>query len=135
MGDLLIRLLGLSRGRSPPSFPLSSICCWMDSAQGSSQQLPIKKQEDDDRAPKQEVKPVVKTLNRVPRMAIIFDIHRLLTLFCMLSRCLCTSLCMALLRLPNCAVAECVQKAKNALRGRRQPSMSPMSKYWAGLPF
>ena len=75
MGDLLIRLLGVSRGRSLPSFPLSSICCWMDSAQGSSQKLPIKKQEDDDRAPKQEVKPVVKTLNRVPRMAIIFDIH------------------------------------------------------------
>lgn len=47
----------------------------MDSAQGSSQQLPVKKQEDDDRAQKQEVKPVVKTLNRVPRMAIISNIH------------------------------------------------------------
>jgi hypothetical protein len=42
----------------------------MDSAPGSSQQLPVKKQEDDDKAQKQDVKPVVKTLNRVPRMFI-----------------------------------------------------------------
>ncbi|KAJ3575974.1 hypothetical protein NP233_g731 [Leucocoprinus birnbaumii] len=39
----------------------------MDAAQGGSQQLPVKKQEDDDKTQKQEVKPVVKTLNRVPR--------------------------------------------------------------------
>ncbi|KAF9447804.1 hypothetical protein P691DRAFT_760464 [Macrolepiota fuliginosa MF-IS2] len=39
----------------------------MDSATGSSQQLPVKKQEDDDKTQKPDVKPVVKTLNRVPR--------------------------------------------------------------------
>ncbi|KXN85678.1 Transcriptional activator of proteases prtT [Leucoagaricus sp. SymC.cos] len=42
----------------------------MDSAPGSSQQHQVKKQEDDDKTQKPEVKPVVKTLNRVPRMCL-----------------------------------------------------------------
>lgn len=40
----------------------------MDSASGTTQLLPVKKQEDDDKNQKQDVKPAAKTLNRVPRL-------------------------------------------------------------------
>ena len=53
-----------------PSFPASAVCIhlpliFMDSA--SSSNTIVKKQEEDDKVDKRDIKPVPKTLNRVPR--------------------------------------------------------------------
>lgn len=79
----------------------------------------IKKQEDDDKTEKREIKPVPKTLNRVPRK---FRAHLRMSKFSPSSpshnrRCLCKSTLLYLKELlaKSSFGSECLPEAKNAV--------------------
>lgn len=77
----------------------------------------VKKQEEDDKSEKRDVKPVVKTLNRVPReLSPGSNANRTECMYQLHTRSLCEFLVILIVLLIICWI-ECLQKAKDEMRG------------------
>lgn len=89
--------------------------------QSPSQSDPVKKQEDEEKPEKRDVKPLPKTLNRVPRKSIIFELAKLSLILRVLEGA-CVSHSNAFrftIPFTTCVGTECLQKTEDAMRGGR----------------